>query len=147
MCFRAARRSRGSTFFRVFKVAEAIAGLSLKPAKCIVVPSGQFSSHVSELIRTWLAAVVPCWAHFRIERRAKYLGYRMGPAVLADESVKDPAVKMKGHVAIIARSWMPPAAAIRHYDSRAVTIASFVAQLTLPPKALLGLEGWAAARF
>ncbi len=90
-------------FSKISQAAEEIAGLTLKIARCVVVPSGAFSLHVAELIRSWLAAGVPGWANFRIERRAKYLGLWMGPAVLADESFKEPALKMKGRANMIAR--------------------------------------------
>jgi hypothetical protein len=64
----------------IFDLAELLAGLTLKPAKCVIVPiSTTLTEEVSKQISTWLANNIPNWKHFKIQAHGNYLGIVMGP--------------------------------------------------------------------
>lgn len=60
----------------VFELAEKVAGLTLKPSKCILVPiHAPFSCHLVSLFRDVLVWQAPAWAGFQINPCAKYLAF------------------------------------------------------------------------
>ncbi len=59
--------------FPVFQCAQDLAGLTLKPVKCVIVPLVPFSEEVVLGIQGWLANHIPAWRHFSIRPTAKYL--------------------------------------------------------------------------
>ena len=64
----------------IFDLAELLAGLILKPVKCVIVPTScRFSQDVVDKIRTWLMRTIPKWKDFNILPHSKYLGIVMGP--------------------------------------------------------------------
>ena len=64
----------------IFDLAEHLAGLLLKPPKCVIVPTScECSEEVVILIRQWLKRVIPKWQEFNILPHSKYLGIVLGP--------------------------------------------------------------------
>jgi len=50
----------------LYSDCETLAGLALKPIKCVLVPLCQFSPKVQEAIKRWLRRNIPAWADFKI---------------------------------------------------------------------------------
>ncbi len=55
----------------VFERAQGLAGLSLKPIKCIIIPLVPFSEEVVSAIRSWLRRNIPKWEHVQVKKTAK----------------------------------------------------------------------------
>ena len=64
----------------IFRGAESIAGLKLKPPKCVIVPLCLLNESVKENIGKWLLRNIPEWANFSIQDSTKLLGFYIGPA-------------------------------------------------------------------
>ena len=94
----------------------------------------------------WLVQHIAEWAELRIEPKGKYLGFWMGPSVTAAENFTAPLSKFKSRVGEIVRSLMAPEAACRQFNTRAVTVTAYVAQIAEMPKSLLHLEAWAGTK-
>ena len=78
-----------ATLLPMFKLAKSVAGLAVKPEKCIVVRLHvPYSLHVSSVIGDWLAEHVYDWRKFKIDRCAKYLGLWLGPGAGTREWVE-----------------------------------------------------------
>ena len=79
--------------FPIFQSAECIAGMTLKPKKCILIPTSEpFSEELVRSIQRWLTTNIPAWANFSIKSSGKYLGFFLGPT--ADkEQWKEPVDK------------------------------------------------------
>lgn len=64
----------------VFSAAELLAGLRLKPPKCVLVIISQpFVADLVCSIKKWLVGNIPSWSNFKIASDAKYLGFQLGP--------------------------------------------------------------------
>ena len=131
--------NRLSAFVRlppIFKAAQLVAGLTLKPKKCVIIPlEGSFSETLQDAIKNWLHEKVPAWAFFSIRLAGKYLGFMIGPGA-KDQSWVEPLRKWKLRAKEISTSGMPTAAAITAYNSKAITLLSYVAQLEPPPASI-----------
>ena len=70
--------------YPIFKSAEELAGLKLKPPKCVIVPLCELSNRVKNDITKWLRRNIPEWANFSVEDTTKLLGFFIGriPKVL-----------------------------------------------------------------
>jgi len=63
----------------IFHLASQVAGLHLKPEKCVIVVSGvPLTDHLKEAIREWLRTHVPRFSSFKIADSGKYLGVWLG---------------------------------------------------------------------
>jgi len=66
----------------IFDDLEACAGLTLKPKKCVIVPTGEpLSQQVVDFIKGFLNEFLPQWAAFKVASNSTYLGFFMGPDV------------------------------------------------------------------
>ena len=63
----------------IFSLAQALAGLTLKPKKCVLIILAPLSEEVEKRIKLWLTANIPRWADFSISDQGKYLGFHLGP--------------------------------------------------------------------
>ena len=117
---------------QIFDLARDVAGLALKPSKCILVPLYSLaSSHVVCVIRDWLARNIPDWYEFKVVSCAKYLGVWLGP--LADSKQwRSQASKCIARATDIVALGAPPAVAAELYNTRAVTTLSYIAQFAPP---------------
>ena len=60
----------------IFKLAGAVAGLFLKPAKCVIIVSCvELSDELEAAIRLWLTNNVPEFENFIVASAGKYLGF------------------------------------------------------------------------
>jgi hypothetical protein len=63
-----------------FTSTENLAGLCLKPKKCIIIPCGKvLTDHLRAEIKRWLAQHLPTWKDFNVQKVGKYLGFLVGP--------------------------------------------------------------------
>eukprot|EP00959_Pyramimonas_sp_CCMP1952_P262345 5485714-Pyramimonas_sp.AAC.1 len=124
----------------VFKEAEAIARLKLKPAKCVLVPLGSVLTDIlATRIKNWLRLNIPDWSDFRVAPLAKYLGLWIGPSADYD-SWASPQLKYFHRCSGVARLGASTEVSARTYNRRCVTVLSYVAQFLHLPPALLGRE-------
>jgi len=127
--------------FPVFRLAQAIAGLTLKPQKCILIPVfAKFSDDIMKFFKTWLQDNIPEWSAFNIRPVGKYLGFWLGPAA-SQAKVWEPAAK-KWQARSKALSKTEAAATVLGplYSSRALSTIGYVAQIVPPTKEMLQAE-------
>ena len=120
--------------FPIFDSAQMIAGLTLKPSKCNVIPtSEQFSEELVARIKAWLNANVPGWANFSIKSSAKYLGFYLGPS--ANElQWKEPIAKFTSRALALNRTSNPVSINSYLYNCCCSSVVQYKAQLLfLPP--------------
>ena len=58
-------------YARGFRLARALAGLHLKPPKCVIVPLAPPSPDLHDLVRRLLAEAVPDWSSMSVKDSAK----------------------------------------------------------------------------
>ena len=126
--------------FPIFETAREVAGLTLKPAKCIIVPLyAKFSAHIVETIRLWLHAHIPQWSKFQIKPTAKYLGFWLGPAANTMQWT-EAGNKWLGRGRDIADAKYPASVTAREYNVKAVPVLSFLSQLLEVPSDFIQKE-------
>ena len=59
----------------IFQSAKKLAGLNLKPSKCVLVPLCEFSPDVAGKIHRWLLKHIPDWSEFNIRPATELLGF------------------------------------------------------------------------
>ena len=65
----------------IFKVADKVCGLKLKPVKCVLIFSAfDLTAEFVVAVREWLRVNIPAFAHFDIACSGKYLGWHLGRA-------------------------------------------------------------------
>ena len=129
----------------IFKLAAGVAGLHLKPSKCIIIVSCiELSDDIVDAIRLWLSHNVPDFMDFCICSSGKYLGWHLGINSVA-LSFEDPMKKVVTRVHEVVAGHGPVTSAILRYNQRIVPVLSFVSQFAHPPdvEALLDLDQWA----
>ena len=121
-------------YYNVFRLSELLAGLTLKPSKCVLVPLwANFSKAVGETIRKWLEDNLPQWKDFKILPCTKYLGFMMGLAA-GSSQWKHAADKWQTRALSIAHSGATPAISALLYNSRALPTLGYISQLCTLPK-------------
>ena len=120
----------------VFKLAEWIGGLTLKPSKCVIVPIGEtFSEELTSRIKKWISENIPDWTDFDIRPMAKYLGAVLGPAATPEINFALPLAKWRGRAKEISASSSSALVSASEYNSRAASVMSYPCQLfDLPEK-------------
>lgn len=93
----------------------------------------------SYIISCWLHQNIPQWEKLEITSAAIYLGFFLGPKALQSQWTA-PTKKYSARVAEIARSGAPAALAAYAYNSKAVPVLGYVAQLLPPPDNMQKLE-------
>ena len=63
----------------ICQLTENVAGLALKPKKCIIILCAELDQDYEIRFTTWLTEFLPRWGHFTIRRFGKYLGFFLGP--------------------------------------------------------------------
>jgi len=119
--------------FPIFESAENIAGLTLKPAKCNVVPTSEpMSEFLVSVIRQWLRQHIPKWADINILPAAKYLGFYLGPK--AGEFQWEKAIaKYLARCSSIGLSGVPASLATFTYNQKGVSVLLYLAQFASLP--------------
>ena len=137
----------------VFQEAKKLANLNLKPTKCNVIPlnvcplrpgphqllTNEIGAAECSAIQKWLLTNLPDWQDFKLCMSAKYLGFHLGPKAGADQWVA-PLRKWQERAKDIAASHMGSKLAALTYNSRAVSVLGFIAQLAPPPDEIFPLE-------
>ena len=128
----------------IFKLAASVAGLHLKPSKCIIIISCiELSDNIVAAIRFWLADNVPDFKDFCICSSGKYLGWYLGVDSVAF-SFGDPIKKIVHRIHEVVAANGPVTSAFLRYNQRVVPVLSFVSQFAHPPnrEVLLDLDQW-----
>ena len=132
------------THASIFRLASKVAGLHLKPTKCVIVLTCiSLSEDIVLAVKAWLTQEVPDFANFILSDCGKYLGWILGHK--ADlNSWSSPIQKFKNRICEIVGGKAPATASICRYNSRALTVLSYVAQFTPPPAEhkVPGLAHW-----
>ena len=84
------------------------------------------SAHTTEILRNELAVLFPQWYRFNCVDKAKYLGFRFGPATTNEDQFRTPSEHCRNTVDMIqnSRIW----GALQDI-TRAVSMSVYVAQL------------------
>jgi hypothetical protein len=117
-----------------FDDARRFAGLTLKPRKCVLVPTAQLlNTELASQIKQWLVTHIPEWRDFCVKPVSTYLGFVMGPASNASQ-FDAPIKKWKSRSAAIANRHSSAAVSVAQYNRQALTVLGYKMQLTIPPK-------------
>ena len=110
-----------------------MSGVTLKPRKCVLVLTSVLCSEENiQRVRTWLKANIPQWASMQIARTGKYLGVYLGPGAQELQWVA-PIKKFQERVDVIWGAHSPAFEAALDYNSKAVSVSTFVSQFCPPP--------------
>jgi len=124
----------------LFKPFQTATGLTLKPRKCVIILLSVVASDVNVCrVRLWLERHVPQWASFSVAAHGKCLGFHLGPGG-ESKQWEAPIAKHKERAEEIARLDLPMQLSGARYNSRAVTVLGYVAQLSPLPKGLCNVE-------
>ena len=123
----------------IFILAEELAGLKLKPVKCVIVPLCELSERVRNDIVKWLQRNLPAWEKFAIEDATKLLGFYIGPKA-GRKNWADQCCKVRSRVQSIQHAKASVKLNTHTYNSRVVPVTSYIAQLLPIPKKLMQLE-------
>jgi len=116
----------------IFHLAAQVAGLHLKPAKCVLVVSGtELTQDLEEAIRAWLVANIPRFSDFKIAANGKYLGVWLGRDMVR-QTYKAPLGKFADRVAELVEAHPPGPVAIFRYNEYVVSVLAYVSQLIFP---------------
>ena len=117
-----------STMKDIFDLAQALAGLSLKPSKVHIVPAARKSSACElAFVKQWLATNVAEWADFKVAHTAKYLGAYLGPE--GGSMIWQAAIaKWAARSYAIASARAPLKPTVHLYNTRAVTTLSYISR-------------------
>ena len=128
----------------IFKLAAAVAGLHLKPVKCVIIISCiELSDELVFAVKQWLAINVPDFKDFLIASSGKYLGWFLGVDA-ASISWQEPRLKFVDRVEGIVGAQAPATTSLLRYNQRAVPVLSFVSQFSHPPPevGIAALDQW-----
>ena len=126
-------------------LAKDVAGLHLKRIKCVIIVSCiPLSDELVTRIRNWLEANVPDFIEFKICTAGKYLGWTLGVSAISI-SFQEPLKKFTLRVEEVCAGNAPSTTSICRYNQRAVSVLSYVAQFSPPPKEanVADLSHWA----
>ena len=128
----------------IFKLAGKVAGLFLKPSKCVIIVScTELSDELEAAIKLWLSINVPEFVDFSIASSGKYLGYYLGRDS-EHRSFDAPFEKVEQRVLEIVDANAPVTSCIIRYNQRVVPVLSYVSQFAFPPASfeLVSKEMW-----
>ena len=119
---------------RLFEKFRLASGLTLKPTKCVAILVSLDASEVNlRAIRDKLIQHIPQWKNLRFAPLGKYLGIHIGPK-LGGINWEAPMAKTFSRVEEILATKPPLVLACSTYNSRALSVLGYVAQLTPPPE-------------
>ena len=124
----------------IFSCAQRVAGLTLKPNKCFLVPlHSSCSLHATSVARDALVKHVPLWRNFFISFCAKYLGVYLGPNAkdMQWHEQHDKWCERSSKIASLGASFFESCSL---YNTRSITTLSYVAQVFPAPSFLLRRE-------
>jgi len=125
---------------RIFARFRVVSGLTLKPAKSIIVLTTIESTDSNiAVVKEWLRTFCPDWSQFQIKAAGKYLGVYLGPGS-GSLQWKAPVSKFKQRVAQLSADKLPITCAAFSYASKCVSTMGYMAQLLPPPKNITRIE-------
>jgi hypothetical protein len=128
------------TYKSTFDLAATLAGLVLKPTKCILVPIAErFNAVVVQNIKAWLCGNLGGWKDFNILPFGTYLGFQIGPSAGTTQWDK-PIIKYRSAAKTIAMTHASAAISVHNYNARAVSTMSYKSQLTIVPDRIRSIE-------
>ena len=120
----------------LFETFARISNLRLRPAKCVLIPL--WKCQAASLNRL-LIETLPVWRGFKVAFAGKYLGMWIGPDA-GDKSWIHCAAKYESRCRYIKNLGLGMWMTIALYNSLAVSVLQFVAQMLAPPRWILQLE-------
>ena len=116
---------------QVFERAEVLAGLTLKPKKCQLVPvCSVVTPELEADIKCWLEKWIPSWSTFAIASSGKYLGLWLGTAT-ADKQLTAARLKWRERAAAIVKTGCSSSVACHYYSTRAVPVLGYIFQFVV----------------
>jgi len=112
----------------IFSSALELAGLKLKPVKCVLVPLCLLGAKRQKGISKWLKRNIPEWQQFAIQTSTKLLGFYLGPEA-GKMNWTEQEAKIRTRVRFIQMAQAPISINAHAYNSRVVPVTSYVAQL------------------
>ena len=117
-----------------FDIAKTISNLTLKPRKCVLVPTAvKFTEAVASDVKDWLRRELPGWENFNVQSTGKYLGFWLGPAA-AQKQWDGPIKKWRQRALAVAGTNSSAAIPAQLYNVRALPVLSFKKDCTLQHK-------------
>jgi len=123
----------------IFGQAASLAGLELKPPKCVIVPLCDFEEDKVRDIKKWLTTHIGSWAKFSIQPATKLLGFYVGPKA-GEFNWAEPLAKFKARVQCIRHSRASININTYSYNIQALPVTAYQAQLLHLPKEYALLE-------
>lgn len=124
----------------LFELFRRVSGLTLKARKCVIVLLAINASECNlTRVKQWLGRFLPNWATFCVADQGKYLGFFLGPGGVGRQW-EGPLAKHKERANEAAKMDLPLQLKGARFNSRAVTVFGYVAQLAPLPKGLTGVE-------
>jgi len=126
--------------YDIFETAQLVAGLTLKPSKCNLVPTSlPFSPEARKFLIEWLSKHIPKWVQFQILPCAKYLGFMLGPSA-GEAQWKSVFRKFSQRVDMISNTHSPTSTSIHSYNAHCVSLLGYIAQLVPLPQSFEVIE-------
>ena len=122
---------------KLFVNLERIAGLRLKPNKCVLIPL--WSCDLGKNFHILLKEELPVWRDFAISSKGKYLGVWLGPGAV-DTSWNEPLKKYMAQCEYIASLKLGMASTALLYRIFALPVLSFILQIYQIPEEALKKE-------
>ena len=128
LSFALSRMKHLTILFPIYLMAQILAGLTLHPNKCVIVPLCRKDDDTYLRIRKWLERNIPQWSSFKISDAAKLLGFYIGPGSGRFNWV-DPFEKLVSRVKDIKSAAAPIHCNAYDFNVRVSTVLSYQAQL------------------
>ena len=120
--------------FPIYQQCEAAAGLTLKPPKCVIVPTGiEWHPDLESAVQSWLHTNIPQWSHFKVKPYAVYLGFFLGPAA-GQVQWNAPIKKWLDRSKAIAHAGAAGRLSVGLYNRVALPVLGYKCQLLHLPK-------------
>lgn len=132
----------------LFRLARSGTGLTLKPAKSVVVPlAGSVAPDaLVPRTRTVVARVAPEWSSFKVARSTSYLGLDVGPGATAEIQWRGAVGKFWMRTCSIAAAGTAASVAFNEFATRALPCLGHVGQLVGATPRLARLDRQARSR-
>ena len=125
----------------LFSLMTRASGLTLKPAKCILIPLAcDVTPENVDRIHGWLGENIPEWASMNVKNMGKYLGIFIGPGVTDEANWAEPCRKFEERSSQVASSGLPAALIPHQFMSKAISVLGYVGQMVKPPANFKSLE-------
>ena len=121
----------------IFKEFGTLANLQLNIGKTVIVPL--FPSPGIDDVQAMVQSAVPSWHDVQIHYQGKYLGFQVGPSA-AEDSWDEATAKFKQRATAWADHLRGLHCSALTYNTFAIPVLSYLAQLRKPPQSVLDAE-------